>query len=168
MVSPSRLPRFVIRGIQKAPLRFVGDLSTTRYGSETWIQNGWNGDLLVAGRLIGGRWSEGKGYWVFSPDDPTAAEALAEGREYRVLDGYWAERAELVLKESLNWRESMWSGPTRHEHCGICWATIGLNENARHFAAAADGRVYRVCANCYTLNVQTRSLDFSHLGGPAA
>ena len=159
------LPRFRVRRIEHDPLRLVGELSSTVYESQTWIQAGWLGDLRVGSRFVTGRWSEAGPSWVFSPADPNALEIIAAVREFEVFEGYWGERAELVLDASLDWRESTWSDPNDHDHCRICWAAINSGENTRHFAASAH---LRVCLTCHSSYVQPRSIDFSELGGPAA
>lgn len=161
----SELPHFRVRRIEQDPLRLIGDLSSTRYGSQTWIQSGWLGDLRIGSRFLTGRWSEAGASWAFSPNDQTALESIAEVRDFEVFDGYWGERAELVLDESLDWREAIWSAPDDHDHCRICWSTINASENASHFAASAQ---LRICAACHSSHVQPRNIDFSQLGGPAA
>jgi hypothetical protein len=161
----SALPHFQVREIENHPLRLIGELSNTRYGSQTWIRSGWLGDLRVGSRFVRGRWSEADGRWVFAPNDQNALETIAELREFDVFDGYWGERAELVLDESLTWRETDWSDPEDHDHCQICWDTINLNENARHFKVFA---AVRICPACYSNYVEPRNVDFSKIGGPAA
>ena len=133
--------------------------------SETWIQSGWLGYLRVGSRFVIGRWGEADGSWVFAPKDQNALEVIAEVREFEVFDGYWGDRAELVLDESLNWRKATWSDPDDHDHCQICWGTINLKENACHFAVFT---AVRVCPDCYSTYVTPRNIDFWKLGGHAA
>jgi hypothetical protein len=161
----SELPHFRVLKVEQDPLRLIGDLSSTRYGSQIWIQSGWLGDLRIGSRFLTGRWSEAGACWAFSPDDQNALESIAEVRDFEVFDGYWGERAELVLDESLNWREAIWSVPDEHDHCRICWGTIDSAENTSHFAASAQ---LRVCPACHSSYVQPRNIDFSQLGGPVA
>ena len=161
----SELPHFRVLKVEQGPLRLIGDLSSTRYGSETWVQSGWLGDLRIGSRFLRGRWSEAGACWAFSPEDQNALETVAEVRDFHVFDGYWGERAELVLDESLNWRDAIWSNPDDHDHCRICWGTISSEENTSHFAASAQ---VRVCPTCHSSYVQPRNIDFSPLGGPVA
>jgi hypothetical protein len=153
-----------VREVEHDPLRLIGDVSNTRYGSQTWIQSGWLGDLRVGSRFVAGRWSEADGRWIFAPNDQNALQIIAQAREFDVFDGYWGERAELVLDESLDWREASWSDPDDHDHCQICWGTID-SEDARHFKVFA---AVRVCPVCYSTYVKPRNIDFSKIGGPAA
>lgn len=159
------LPRFRVRKIEQQPVRLIGELSSTHYGSETWVQAGWIGDLRVGNRFVTGRWSEAESEWAFSPENASALETIGAAREFPVFEGYWGERAEVVLDESLNWSESTWSDPTDHDHCRVCWATISSEGNTLHFAASPT---LRVCPACYSSFVRPRSIDFSALGGPAA
>lgn len=166
----SGLPRFHVREIEHVPLRLVGDLSSTRYESETWVQAGWLGYLRVGNQLIRGRWAEAGSRWAFSPENASALTSVGSLREFDVFDGYWGERASLVLDQTLSWREAVWTDPNDHDHCRICWATIAAHENARHFAASP---ALRVCAACHVSHVQPHEIGFSGMGlsaqrGPAA
>jgi len=161
----AELPRFHVHKVESEPLRLVGRLSSTEYGSEKWVRPGWLGDLRVGNRFVTGRWAEANPLWTFSPKDANALQTIGELREFEVFEGYWAERAELVLDESLNWADTAWTDSSDHDHCRICWATISSKENTRHFAASPSSRV---CLSCYSLYVKPRSIDFSQLHGPAA
>ena len=94
------LPRFQVRRIEDDPVRLIGTLSATRYGSQTWVQSGWHGDLRVGNRLVTGRWSQADSEWAFTPESPSALETIGAAREFPVFEGYWGERAELVLDQS--------------------------------------------------------------------
>jgi hypothetical protein len=159
------LPRFRVREIDHDPFRLIGDLTSTHYEARAWVQAGWLGDLRVGSRFVTGRWSEVGSSWAFTPDDPSAPETIADEREFDVFDGYWGERAALVLDEALIWRESAWADLDDHDHCQICSSTIDSRENARHFAASST---LRVCSGCHSAYVEPRSIDFSREGGPAA
>jgi len=159
------LPRFRVRKIEHNPLRLIGELSSTQYESQTWVQARWIGDLRVGNRFVTGRWSEAGSSWAFAPEDPSALDTIGNVRDFEVFEGYWGERAELVLNETLSWRESTWTDPNDHDHCRICWATINSEENACHFAASP---ALRVCSACHSSYVQPCNIDFSELGGPAA
>lgn len=78
-----------------------------------------------------------------------------------VLDGYWGDRADLVLDTSLIWNRHQWTDAADHDHCAICWATISTQEKSEHFAARyPEGRRDRVCAPCYHNYVSKRALGF--------
>ena len=159
------LPRFRVRKIERDPVRLIGELSSTRYGSESWVEAGWLGDLRVGNRFVTGRWSQTEAEWVFSPERASALDTIGAAREFPVFEGYWGERAELVLDESLAWSSAKWGETADHDHCRICWASINSEENTVHYAASPN---LRVCAACYSSYVQPRSVDFRELGGPAA
>jgi len=76
--------------------------------------------------------------------------------EFDVLDGYWGDRAALVLDSCLAWVPDEWTQADDHDHCAICWAHIYVTENRDHFASSTGKRV---CAACYDY-VRSRSLDF--------
>jgi hypothetical protein len=166
----SGFPRFRVHKIERAPLRLIGELSSTQYESETWVQAGWLGDLRVGNRFVRGRWAEAGSSWAFSPENTSALQTIGSVRDFEVFSGYWGERAGLVLDQTLGWREPVWTDPNDHDHCRICWATISSNENTRHFAASP---ALRACSACYSSYVQPRKIEFSGMGfsgmgGPAA
>lgn len=158
-------PLFRVRQIQGDPPRLVGTLSDTRYGSEIWVQDGGMGDLRVGDRFVTGRWSRAGAEWAFSPESKGALELIGTAREFRVFDGYWGERAQLVLDGSLRWSKTIWAKSTDHDHCRLCWADINSEVNTSHYEADPQ---LRVCPACYDFYIAQRSIDFSGLGGPAA
>jgi hypothetical protein len=161
----AEIPWFQIRKVERSPARLIGSLSSTRYGSTRWVKAGWLGDLRVGNRFVGGRWSRAWFSWAFTLTDDAALEVIGSSKRLQAFDGYWAERAALVLDESLTWARATWEDPADHDHCSICWARIYTDENTIHYLAK---RNVRVCSECYSCYVQPRSIDFRELGGPAA
>jgi hypothetical protein len=161
----AEIPWFQIRKVERTSARLIGSLSSTRYGSTVWVKPGWLGDLRVGNRFVSGRWSKAGFRWAFSLEDAAELELIGPAKRLQAFDGYWAERAEIVLNESLSWACATWQDPTDHDHCCICWAPITTQENAVHYMA---NRNSRVCSACYSSYVQPHNIDFSELGGRAA
>jgi hypothetical protein len=128
----------------------------------------WIGERFIAYLEAGpGIWIEGhfrdiegrgRRATLVLPDRDPAGE-LAVGRAYPYLDGYWGERAVLVLDESRIWREVEFAPrrPWDHDHCRVCWAVISDRENTLHRACASGEAV---CPRCHDRYVVRRSLDF--------
>jgi hypothetical protein len=117
----------------------------------------------------------------FYPEEPTPSERLHIGVSYAYLDRYWGGRAALVLDECRSWREAVFQpydaistggevllGGWDHEHCSICWETIGCGGQAAGFVSGDDW----VCGECYRRFVVPKSLDFvrwqAGYAGPSA
>jgi hypothetical protein len=161
----AEIPWFQVRTVEASPARLIGSLSSTRYGKDIWVKAGWLGNLRVGDRFVSGRWSKAGLRWVFSLSDATELELVGQSRWLQAYDGYWAERAELVLNKALVWALANWQEPPEHDHCAICWATICVQENAVHYMAKPN---YRVCSACYAAYVQPHNINFRELNGPAA
>jgi hypothetical protein len=89
----------------------------------------------------------------FLLDDPIREGLLRAGGSYPYLEGYWGERAELVLDEDQTWREADYRprdttrigggvipGGWHHEHCSICWERIGVGGQPSGFVSGAMDR----------------------------
>ena len=137
--------------------RLVGAVSSTRCGRETWIGDGYLGYLKYESLLVPGRWHLRGEHWEFVPGRPEHLTPLRQVAEFEVLDGYWGERAELVLDHALAWAHDEWSIEEDHDHCSICWAAISMATNRDHFVS---GSRKRVCKPCHREYVITRSLGF--------
>ena len=161
----AEIPWFHIRKVEREQARLIGSLSSTRYGREVWIKPGWLGDLRVGNRFVSGRWSKAGFRWAFSLEDAAELEQIGSVNRLQAFDGYWAERAAIVLNESLSWAYTTWQDAADHDHCCICWATISTHENVGHYMA---NRNSRVCSACYASYVQPHNIDFRELNGPAA
>lgn len=154
-----QFPNFHIESIERAVPRprLTGRPSSQTFGSHKWIDDGWIGYLRYGTRLVPGRWRAAGDAWQFTLRRAADLEALEGVSEVEALDGYWGERAELVLSEDLTWGPAEWRKAADHDHCAICWATISIPENQHHFRAS-DGS--RVCSACYHGYVRVRSLGF--------
>ena len=107
---------------------------------------------------------------------------------YLVLNGYWGERAALVLTPDNRWAKTPFipskanavhipgSGTVMtdagkplsaqkdervwdHEHCAICWATISEHPNTQSYGYRNQDDIW-VCQNCYQKYVVKRSVEF--------
>jgi len=59
---------------------------------------------MGGGKLVRGRWHHGGGdLWKFEPDDRNQLNAIQATPEWEILDGYWGERAEIVLDATRRW-----------------------------------------------------------------
>jgi hypothetical protein len=178
------LPKFWAETIGEGSI--VGRLDPSPWAKENEIA----GLYLGGGRFLWGRFSRvdrAEGTCSFAPDDPAELCALRAGESYPYVDGYYGERAELVLDPARAWQQAefqatdavrvpaagggMWVRPADaapqggellpggwdHEHCSICWERIGGGGQATGFLSGADDWV---CQECYRLFVAPRSLAF--------
>jgi hypothetical protein len=151
-------PRFHI--IRRDAGEILGSVTSTTFGTETWVRDECLGCLMAEERFIFGRWHKGgyarRNFWAFVPDDPAVIERLLPDTEWAILDGYWGERAELVLDTTRKWQRSLYDD-SDHDHCAICWQTLGQG-------GQPDGYVSEdatwICCRCYESFVAPRSLDF--------
>jgi hypothetical protein len=150
-------PKFSVQRVEHSPPALVGQLSSTAFESETWVRDGAIGVLRSGATFISGRWQSTEAAWLFAPDNATALHGLRPPCEFDVFDGYWGERAELVLDQTLIWQAAIWLDAADHDHCRVCWNSISATENSAHFVAAAH---LRVCAECHAAYVRGRSLSF--------
>jgi hypothetical protein len=153
------LPTFDVFGKRSDDRGIVlfGCVSSTEFGRQTWIADRYLGYLKHGDFLARGRWHAGGENWEFALDESQTAEELPDVNEFQILDGYWGERAELVLDRKIVWQPERWQVQDDHDHCAICWATICSTENQAHFIATTGERV---CAACYQAYVSTRALSF--------
>jgi hypothetical protein len=184
-MTPSELPHLTFTSIDP-------DCCTGHYDASPWVDENWPGCLyLGAGRFIWGRFRDVKAterICSFCADKAEEMSELKPGARYPFLDGYWGQRAELVLKEGRHWERLRFEpsdmvcfpmkedglmgarlskdapavgevvpGGWDHEHCDICWETIGLGGEPEAFFSQPDKWV---CEECYTNFVTPRSLAF--------
>jgi hypothetical protein len=164
----------------------LGSVTQTTQGRENWVGEGWIGYLRSDSKLICGRWHHRGHLWEFTPDDSKEIEAIWARAEWEVLDGYWGERAKLVLDESRLWLKTslefsaavrlsqpadVWhtkatetdmdenrvEGHWDHEHCAICCQKLG--HGGEHVGYICTQGVW-ICEHCYLEFVQQRSLTF--------
>jgi hypothetical protein len=163
--------------------RSRGQRKAERTGS---IGDGWIGCLKTGAKLVFGRWHRRDDLWEFAPEESGEVDAVVTQREWEVLDGYWGERAQIVLDENRRWVRArfeptdairlkgpagVWLRPvaeadegmattsarafpagTRtgggdagaaevvesawdHEHCAICWETLGPGGQAEGYVS---------------------------------
>ena len=149
-----------------------GSVTATTHGSETWVGDERLGYLMGESKFIFGRWHKRGDSWGFVPHDTSVIEMLRPDTEWGILDGYWGERAELVLDANCKWQKAVCEEATTIivPSAGRRWGKE-VNRKAlsammqRGFAAAVTSRVwchghwisYRgrarskktgVCANC--------------------
>ena len=168
----------------------VGSVTRTTHGRENWVGDGWFGFLKAGDQLIPGRWHRREDSWAFAPDNVGDLDAIRARPEWEVLDGYWGERAEIVLDQARQWHKAAFQptnairfeGPAGtwvreasdsdttggeiikagwdHEHCAICWETLGPGGQSYGYVSAQGARRTWVCEQCYVHFVQRGSLDF--------
>lgn len=148
----------IIAGAEPASASgLLGVVSSTQLGGETWVGDGCLGYLKCGNSLVLGRWHRRGERWEFVPGRLEHLAPLRGVTEFEVLDGYWGERAELVLDRALAWTHDEWSTEGDHDHCAVCWAAISRTENRGHFVSSSR---QRICEPCHRDYVSTRSLGF--------
>ena len=158
------VPTFRVSKTLTEPIRLLSTLSSTKYGADRWVEDGWVTALRAGNLILSGWWSRSEDDWVFHPTAEDAARLLGDHRDFQVFDGYWGERISIVLDESLSWHQAEAGDVLDHDHCRICWAAISSGENRIHYAAESNV----ICVPCHDAHIRGRSLDFTRLGGPAA
>lgn len=102
---------------------------------------------------------------------------IEPGTDYKFLDGYWGERAEIVFgtfdwqfKEIVSRDASFHSndgitkeisGGWDHEHCSICWESMGPDLSQTHGYVNQLNDI--VCQSCYQSFIVPKSLDFINI-----
>ncbi len=129
------------------------------------------------------------------PEDMTQLNLLHPGDEYPFFDGYWGQAVELVLGPPRNWTETVFQpsdavvypagggqmmvpasgeipqgahvapGAWEHEHCAICWETIGHGGDPKGFLST-DKRW--ICAKCHMSYVIPKLIGFVETPKPRA
>jgi hypothetical protein len=184
---PAMLPHFHVTDEQPTRDAVVGSISTVSPGSKTWVGEGWIGYLMSPSMLIPGRWHRHHELWAFTPERPGDIASIRGQHEWSVLDGYWGERAELVLDRDRKWRRTRFE-PTDavrtsepggavlmrssgagtdegelvksgwdHEHCALCWEKIGPAGQTEGYRSPPHTWL---CERCYVEYVAKRSLEF--------
>ena len=135
---------------------FIGSVSAIEVYDETWVADGYLGYLLRDEMVIYGRWRVTEEGWGFQPKAPTL---VALPTDFEVLDSYWGDRADLVLgTRPADWSPERWDDPADHDHCAICWSTIGISGDRNFFRNAHHDDF--CCVRCYNAYVLPRKLDF--------
>jgi hypothetical protein len=145
-------PLFRIRA--NASGEVVGAVTSTTFGKETWVDDGFLGYLMKDECLISGRWHKRGDSWGFVPHHKDVVETLRPDSEWQIIDWYWGERTALVLDSKRIWIKAEYKGQD-HDHCAICWESIGAGGEGY----VDDGATW-VCGQCHDSYVRTRSLGF--------
>ncbi|MBA4136213.1 MAG: hypothetical protein C0518_02715 [Opitutus sp.] len=154
------LPRFTPHHVSEhdGKIEIVGSASADNYRGRVWLGEKWIGYVGRVGEApIEGRWFSAGSQWKFVSEDRQALTIKKE-EALCLYDGYWGERAYMVLAP-LTWTKEEFV-PTKqwdHEHCGICWFAIAPTSSPTFFRSSARGIV---CPDCYQKYVTTRSLAF--------
>jgi hypothetical protein len=135
----------------------LGSVTRTSQGSETWVADQWLGFLKAGTEFIPGRWHRQSDLWAFAPADRHDVDRIRARPGWDVLDGYWGERAKLVLDRTHAWRKARVTEDTDHEHCAICSEKVGVGGQPEGYVNAQE---VWVCEQCYTKFVEPGSLDF--------
>lgn len=181
-------PRFRVVAIQEEDeVTLFGSLTTTEYGPQTWIGDGWLGFLHREGVLIPGTWRPHGDQWALVIEKRQDLDLCRTQGQWDVLEGYWGERAEIVLDLSRQWRKMRFKmsdaiefqrekarywvradmaepgkgklieGGWDHEHCAIQGETIGEGGQPEAYFSEPDTWV---CEECFNRFVVPRSLSF--------
>ena len=169
----NELPRLSITAVAEG--QFIGALDPSPYIGENWV----GCVITTEGRFVWGRFvrvDTTANLCTFKPDETDNLSYLEVGRAYPCLDGYWGERAELVLDRQRIWRRARfepsdaiwfkrtegerWTSPASnagtedgeivkggwdHEHCAICWETLGSGGQAEGFLSPPHTWVCETC-----------------------
>src|SRR5262249_21202668 len=100
------LPIFRLVEYESGGARLTGTITQTTIGKENWVRDRCIGYLKAGGKLICGRWQQKALLWMFIPDNSHDIASLSPRQEWEVLDGYWGQRAEIVLNERLEWQKN--------------------------------------------------------------
>lgn len=96
------LPTFAVDAIAR-------DRVTGSFADARWLGNGYIGYLITTHeRLVSGRFVTVdliQKIATFVPDDMKELAQFQAGNKYHRIDGYWGERAELVLGFNRSWAE---------------------------------------------------------------
>ena len=184
-MSPSDLPRF-------AALKVLTDRCTGQFCLSPWVGENWiTGFLLEGSRFLWGRFRDvnlAARTCSFTPDSLAELVMLRPHQSYPFIDGYWGERAELVLDESRSWKRAVFEASDMLLLPGTGGTSMGTRSSP---GEASGGRVVSggwdhehceicnrkignggeqegfvskpdawVCLQCYKAFVVPRSLDF--------
>lgn len=177
----------VIQEHSSAAGEVLGLVTATMYGHDTWVGNGWIAYLMADSKFILGRWHRREDLWGFAPENSSVIQILLAEREWTILDSYWGARAELVFDMTRQWQRARFEPENAvrsnrngaiylkkvdafepvegeivergwdHEHCAICWETLGPGGQPEGYVS--EGATW-VCERCYDAFVQPRSLEF--------
>jgi len=165
------LPKFRVETVSQEDIQtvIVGKVNRWKWiGEKHYAYLVLNKNILIEGRF---RNVDEKTFKAtFIPESPVEREKIQPKKTYPYLDGYWGERVQLVLDNSLSWTKADFTISRRrdgskksikegwdHEHCDICWATISLHENISYMKSSNDDIV---CLECFEKYVEKQCIDF--------
>ncbi|MCP3929739.1 MAG: hypothetical protein GY705_11630 [Bacteroidetes bacterium] len=138
-----------------------GTLDRIKQGKENWIGDCFIGSLMKGKIIAFGRWFKKENdVWEFHFDKEEKGKLHLEANEsIYAIDGYWGERAEITLDETIEWKKCLFftEGNWDHEHCAICWSTISENENQEYFIG---NNKHPICIECYRNHIQPRDISY--------
>ncbi len=81
----------------------VGSLTSLTCGEQTWVGEGFFGYLLTPEGPLPGNWEPAGERWTFKPFESHDSGVIDIGDALEVLDGYYGDRAALVLDAGREW-----------------------------------------------------------------
>jgi hypothetical protein len=192
-MQPADLPHFTVAALHS-------DSCEGRFDPSPWVGEGWiTGLYLAGGRFLWGRFRDidlPARTCLFCPDSTAELSVLRSGESYPFMDGYWGERAELVLSENRHWQRALFepADMVRYPAAGGGWMATRLSPEAPSGGQVVPGGWDHehcdicqqkighagepegffsppdswVCAECYPRFVAPRSLAFVCEGEPPA
>jgi hypothetical protein len=186
-MTPADLPHFKV-------LAVLTDRCTGQFDPSPWVGDNWIAGLyLGAGRFVWGRFHNvdaAARTCSFSPHQLAELATLHSNESYPFMDGYWGERAEVVLDEGRSWRRavfepsdlvlfpgpggtSMGTSSSGDERAGGKVVSGGWDHEHCEICNRKIGRggepegffsppAAWVCRECYNGFVVPRSLGFAH------
>jgi hypothetical protein len=182
------LPTFTVRHVE-------GDRAIGVVDRALWIGERLPGDVLLpGGRFVAGRFVNvdlGSLTASFVPTASGEVALLQAGERYRRFDGYWGERAALVLDRNRQWKERAFEpvDAVAYERAGDALVGNATNQNLPEGGTLVKGgwdhehcdicwekisphtdpiAVFSepdhwICRKCYEKFVIPRSLDFIYV-----
>ncbi len=186
-----QLPTFTIRRLEQ-------DRAIGTFDRPLWMGEGHLGDLLLPNeRLVSGRFVNVDLQSLIAAFVPAAAEdfsALQAGTTYPRFDGYWGERAALVLNRQRHWSQRTFEpvDALAFKRPGDTLVSKATNQNMPADSTLIKGGwdhehcnicwetispqtdpvamfsepEHWICQKCYDSFVVPRSLDFIHVEDP--
>jgi len=156
MSSLVGLPRALVLDVRTETngVSVLCQIDKMTFKNEKWIDDKYLGYLKHGERLISGRWRNSGGEWSFLLKDGEDGRLIEKDQVFECLDGYYGERAELVLK-NLSWEARTLSAEKDHGHCDICWETIDAHKS--HMRSNENDSI---CIGCFELYVKPKNLAF--------
>ena len=166
-----RLPSITVTALEETRGKWTGRCHVDAYKQHDWFHlEVWiRDDVFVWLRVDDRDPRTGEACFVVMDDSPGP---LQVGSNYRWLDGYWGERARLVLERWHEWRrvrfalynhlvplpdDSTITNDWIHEHCAVCWEKIA--EYAAPYGYVDQDESW-LCQECHDAYAVPRSIAF--------